>query len=91
RYAFFLFCSHLLFMWLVAPKVGLATGTMGSALWPIFFLTQPLLALGFAVLLATAVELLSPRLADLLSGGRLGRAQAASPAARPLAQAHWKL
>lgn len=91
RYAFFLFCSHLLFMWLLAPAIGLITGPMGSPLWPIFFLVQPLLALAFAIALACAIERLSPRAADLLSGGRLGRAQAASPAARPLAQAHWKL
>ena len=91
RYAFFLFCSHLLFMWLVAPKIGLLTGTMGSALWPAFFLLQPLLALGFAIMVAQATEALSPRLADLLSGGRLGKAQTASPVALPLAQAHWKL
>ncbi|KRB82786.1 hypothetical protein ASE00_12235 [Sphingomonas sp. Root710] len=91
RYAFFLFCSHLLFMWLVAPKIGLATGTMGGILWPAFFLLQPLLALGFAILLARLVDAASPKLADLLSGGRLGRGQTASPAALPLAQAHWKL
>lgn len=91
RYAFFLFCSHLLFMWLVAPRIGLATGTMGSALWPAFFLLQPVFALGFTILLANAVEAISPRMADLLSGGRLGRTQTASPAALPLAQAHWKL
>lgn len=89
RYAFFLFCSHLLFMWLVAPLIGRLTGAIGSPLWPAFFLIQPLLALGFAILLALAVEAAWPRAADLLSGGRLG--QAASPAARPLAQAHWKL
>jgi hypothetical protein len=88
RYAFFLFCSHLLFMWLVAPKIGLVVGTMGSPFWPVFFLLQPVLALGFAILLAQAVEAVSPALAGLLSGGRLGRDQAASPAARPLAQAH---
>lgn len=91
RYAFFLFCSHLLFMWLLAPAIGHFTGTMGGRGWPVFFLLQPLLALGFAMLLAQAIEALSPKAAALLSGGRLGRDQAASPAARPLAQAHWKL
>ncbi|ATE67538.1 acyltransferase [Rhizorhabdus dicambivorans] len=91
RYAFFLFCSHLLFMWLLAPAIGHFTGPMGGAGWPIFFLVQPLLALGFAMLLAQAIEAISPGTADLLSGGRLGRDQAASPAARPLAHAHWKL
>lgn len=88
RYAFFLFCCHLLFMWLVAPAIGELTGTMGSPLWPAFFLLQPALAFGFAILLAKAVEAVSPKLAELLSGGRLGRDQATSPAARPLAQAH---
>lgn len=91
RYAFFLFCCHMLLMWLIAPKIGLVTGTMGSPLWPAFFLLQPLLALGFAILLAQAVEAVSPKAAEMLSGGRLGRDHAASPAARPLAQAHWKL
>lgn len=90
RYAFFLFCSHLLFMWLLAPAVGAVTGPMGSTGWPLFFLVQPALALGFAILVARLIEVVSPAAADLLSGGRLGR-QAASPAARPLAHAHWKL
>jgi hypothetical protein len=91
RYAFFLFCSHLLFMWLVAPAIGAMTGPMGSPGWPIFFLAQPLLALGFAMAAARILEALAPKTAELLSGGRLGRAQTTSPAARPLAQAHWKL
>ena len=91
RYAFFLFCSHLLFMWLVAPMIGALSGAMGSPGWPLFFLAQPLLALGFAILLARGIEALSPGAADLLSGGRLGKPQTASPAALPLAQAHWKL
>lgn len=88
RYAFFLFCSHLLFMWLIAPSIGALSGPMGSPAWPIFFLTQPLLALGFAMLLANGIQFLSPHTAALLSGGRLGRDQSTSPAARPLAQAH---
>lgn len=88
RYAFFLFCSHLLFMWLVAPQLGQITGSMGHPAWLGLFLVMPPLALVFAIVLAKAVETLSPTAADLLSGGRLGRDQIASPAARPLAQAH---
>lgn len=88
RYAFFLFCSHLLFMWLVAPEIGLVTGTMGTPGWLAFFAVQPILSLGFAIVLARAIEGLSPFAADLLSGGRLGRDQIAMPEARPLAQAH---
>ena len=80
RYAFFLFCSHLLFMWLIAPAIGLLTGPMGSPGWPIVFLVQPLLALGFAMAVALILEALAPRAADMLSGGRLGRVQTASPA-----------
>jgi len=91
RYGFLLFCSHLLFTWLVAPAIGALTGPMGSPGWPLYFLVQPLLALGFAMLLASGIEAFSPRAASLLSGGRLGAAQTASPAALPLAQAHWKL
>jgi len=91
RYAFFLFCSHLIFMWLLAPAIGGATGPMGNPGWPLFFLAQPLLCLGFAMLLAIAIEAVSPRAARILSGGRLGSAQTASPAAAPLAQPHWKL
>jgi hypothetical protein len=71
RYAFFLFCSHLLFMWLVAPLIGRLTGPFGSPAWPLFFLAMPLLALGFAIALASAIDRVSPRAAALLSGGRL--------------------
>jgi len=88
RYAFFLFCSHLLFMWLIAPQLGALTGPMGQPGWLGLFLIMPLLALVFAIGLAKAVETLSPAAADLLSGGRLGRDQTARPAARPLAHAH---
>ena len=91
RYGFLLFCSHLLFMWLIAPGIGALTGPMGSPGWPLYFLAQPMLALGFAMLLASFIEASSPRAAALLSGGRLGSAQTASPAPLPLAQAHWKL
>jgi hypothetical protein len=88
-FAFFLFCSHLLFMWLLAPAIGdHLTGAMGQPLWPLFFLLQPALAMIFAIGLAKAIQLVSPETADLLSGGRLRRPQAASPAARPLAHAH---
>ena len=91
RYAFLLFCSHLVFMWLLAPRIGAWTGAMGSPGWPLFFLAQPLLALGFAIMLAHLLEAVSPFAAGWLSGGRLGRGQTASPAALPLAHAHWKL
>lgn len=72
-YVFLLFCSHVLFMWLLGPMIGRFTGPMGSAAWPVYFLVQPLLALGFAMLLGMALAAISPAVARLLSGGRLGR------------------
>jgi len=87
-YAFFLFCSHLIFTWFFGPMVGDLTGPMGSRWWPVWFLLQPVAAFAFAIGLAEAVKALSPFAAELLSGGRLKRRQAASPAARPLAHAH---
>lgn len=71
-YVFLLFCSHVLFMWLIGPAIGRWTGPMGSAGWPIYFVLQPLLALGFAVLLGLIIAGISPGAARLLSGGRLG-------------------
>jgi len=87
-YAFFLFCSHLLFMWFAGPAIGDLAGPMGSRWWPVYFLLQPLLALAFAVGLAEAIKAVSPDAAERLSGGRLKVRQATSPAARPLAHAH---
>jgi hypothetical protein len=72
-YVFLLFCSHVLFMWLLGPMIGRLTGPMGSAAWPAYFVVQPLLALGFAILLGVTIAALSPALARVLSGGRLGR------------------
>lgn len=91
RYAFVLFCSHSVFMWLIAPVIGSFSGPMGSAGWPLFFLLQPLLALGFAMAFARVVGSFAPKTAKLLSGGRLDEVQTTSPAAFPLAHAHWKL
>ena len=71
-YTFLLFCSHVLFMWLLGPLLGSATGPMGHPAWLPYFLLQPLLALGFAIALGRGVAALSPVAAQLLSGGRLG-------------------
>jgi fucose 4-O-acetylase-like acetyltransferase len=70
-YIFLLFCSHLITMWLVGPLIGAITGPMGHPLWPIYFLLQPLLALGLAIALAKGTAILSPVAARLLSGGRI--------------------
>lgn len=72
-YAFLLFCSHLIVMWLAGPAIGLVTGPLGSPLYPPFLLAQPALALAVSVALGRALERWSPGLAAVLTGGRLAR------------------
>lgn len=72
-YAFFLFCAHLILIWLGGPLIGQIVGRMGSPLYPLFLLLQPVLILLAVVPMALALNRLSPRAAALLSGGRLGR------------------
>jgi fucose 4-O-acetylase-like acetyltransferase len=70
-YAFLIFCSHLIMIWLGGPLIGQLTGPLGSPLYPIFLLAQPLLVLAAALLLGRALKASAPPLASLLSGGRL--------------------
>lgn len=72
-FAFFLFCAHLILIWLGGPLVGRIVGRMGSPLYPLFLLLQPVLILLAVVPMASMLGRLSPRAAALLSGGRLGR------------------
>lgn len=78
RYAFLLFCAHLVFIWLLGPVIGLATGRLGSPLYTPYLLLQPLLVLAPVVLLGRMLERATPYAANLLSGGRL-----AQPGAKP--------
>ena len=78
RYAFLLFCSHLVLIWLLGPVIGLATGRLGSPLYAPYLLLQPILVLAPTVLLGRLLERAMPRAANLLSGGRL-----AAPGATP--------
>jgi hypothetical protein len=71
RYAFLLFCCHLVLIWLLGPLIGMATGTMGSPGYIPFLLLQPLLALGATMLVGRALLWASRPTAKLLSGGRL--------------------
>jgi fucose 4-O-acetylase-like acetyltransferase len=73
RYAFLLFCSHLIFIWLIGPVIGLATGKLGEPLYPLYLLLQPLLVLGATIPLGIALVRIWPAAATLLSGGRLRR------------------
>ncbi|WP_336959845.1 acyltransferase [Sphingobium aquiterrae] len=74
RYAFFLFCSHLILIWLLGPVIGGFTGPLGAPAYPLFLLAQPLLVLGASMTLGAALARFWPRAAALLSGGRLGSA-----------------
>lgn len=70
-YAFLMFCSHLIMIWLAGPAIGLVSGPLGSPLYPAFLLIQPLMVLGAAVALGRTLLALSPAAALWLSGGRL--------------------
>ncbi|QCB41202.1 acyltransferase [Sphingomonas sp. PAMC26645] len=73
RYGFLAFCDHLVLLWLFGPVIGLATGALGAGLYPVYLLVQPPLVLGVTVVLGRVLMALSPSIARVLSGGRLGR------------------
>lgn len=82
RYAFLLFCCHLILIWLAGPAIGRITGPLGAPAYPAFLLAQPLLALGATIALGRLLGAVAPRFAALASGGRLGGTAAhARPAA----------
>ncbi|WP_255325790.1 MULTISPECIES: acyltransferase family protein [Sphingobium] len=70
-FAFFLFCSHLILIWLGGPVLGILFGKLGSPFYPAYLLVQPLLVLVAVVLLGSLLSRAAPGLAKLLSGGRL--------------------
>jgi hypothetical protein len=72
-YAFFLFCAHLIFIWLAGPLVGKLTGPLGAPLYPFYLLFQPLLILVPVIAFAMLLRRTMPPVATLLSGGRLAR------------------
>ncbi|MEQ6331990.1 acyltransferase [Sphingobium sp. MK2] len=70
-YVFLLFCAHLVLIWLGGPLLGKLTGRMGSPLYPVYLILQPLLVLGVVIILGRLLSRVAPRAAALLSGGRL--------------------
>ncbi len=70
-FAFFLFCSHLILIWLGGPVLGALCGKLGSPFYPAYLLVQPLLVLVAVMVLGSLLSRASPRVARLLSGGRL--------------------
>lgn len=70
-YAFFLFCAHLILIWLGGPLLGKLFGRMGSPLYPLYLILQPLLVLASVMVMGLALQRIAPRAAAVLSGGRL--------------------
>jgi fucose 4-O-acetylase-like acetyltransferase len=70
-YAFFLFCAHLILIWLGGPLLGSLFGRMGSPLYPLYLILQPLLVLASVMAIGMALQRIAPRAAEVLSGGRL--------------------
>ena len=77
-FAFMLFCSHLILIWLGGPVLGALFGKLGSPLYPAYLLIQPLLVLIAVLLLGSLLSRAWPGLAKVLSGGRLQGAPALS-------------
>ncbi|MES3153332.1 acyltransferase family protein [Sphingomonas faeni] len=73
RYGFLAFCDHLVLLWLFGPVIGLATGSLGAAVYPAYLLVQPLLVLGATIVLGRSLLAVWPTAARVLSGGRLRR------------------
>lgn len=75
-FAFLIFCSHLILIWLGGPVLGVLFGKLGSPFYPAYLLIQPLLVLVAVLLLGSLLTRTWPSLAKLLSGGRLQGASA---------------
>lgn len=73
RYVFFVFCAHLILIWLGGPLIGGLAGPLGSPAYPLFLLLQPVLAFAGGIAVARALGAIAPGAADLLSGGRVSR------------------
>jgi len=70
-FAFLIFCSHLILIWLGGPVLGTLFGKLGSPLYPAYLLIQPLLVLVAVLMLGSMLTRAWPGMAKLLSGGRL--------------------
>lgn len=73
-FAFFLFCAHLILIWLGGPVLGAVFGRLGSPLYPIYLIAQPFLVLAVAMLIGSLLRRVAPGAAGILSGGRLAAA-----------------
>lgn len=78
-YAFFLFCSHMIMIWVGGQLLGPLAGRMGTPGYPPFFLIQPVLCLGATMLIGRFLAEVAPGVVWLLSGGRLRGEPRVSP------------
>jgi hypothetical protein len=60
--------------------LGRFSGPLGAPGYPLFFILQPVLVLATTILVGRFLMLISPRVASLLSGGRLRE----EPGLRPM-------
>lgn len=70
-FVFLLFCVHLILIWLGGPLLGHIFGRVGSPLFPIYLLFQPLIVLGVTIAIGLGLRRAAPAAARTLSGGRL--------------------
>ena len=74
-YMFFLFCSHLILIWLFGPMLGGLLGKMGSPFYPFYLILQPVMVLGAVMLIGAGLRRVAPGAATILSGGRLKKVE----------------
>jgi hypothetical protein len=70
-FAFFLFCAHLILIWLGGPFLGHVFGRMGSPLYPVYLILQPAMVAAVVIPFGLLLRRYTPRAARILSGGRL--------------------
>lgn len=70
-FVFLLFCLHLILIWIGGPFLGHIFGRVGSPLFPVYLLLQPLIVLAVTIAVGLALKRAAPAAANILSGGRL--------------------
>lgn len=71
-YTFLLFCSHVIIIRTIGPVLGQIFGKFGDPLFLPYYFAQPFIALFAAILLGLLLVRVSPTVAHVMSGGRLG-------------------
>jgi len=79
-FTFFIFCAHLILIWIGGPLIGALTGPLGSPAYPLFLVLQPILVFAACIVIAQRLTRIAPGTANLLSGARLARHHGAARA-----------